>query len=493
MTIKSINPATLELVGEVEENTISEVRQTFIRARKVQKKWRKLPVEERAKRVAGVTKYIAEHFDDISELISKEVGKPPAEAFVAEVYGAIDSTFHYYNKAAEVLGQKEEIPLGMYESLNKQSYVVFKPVGVVAVIGPYNYPFIIPFEQITQSLMAGNAVIFKPSSDTILVGKKIQEFFDSTDLPIGLVQTVFGPGSTIGNLLVDEADTVIFTGSTETGKRIMKRAAETLTPVVLELGGKDAMVVFPDADIDRAVHAARWGVFTNSGQVCASVKRLYVHQDIKEEFTTRLVELTRQLRQGNPLETGIDVGAMVNEEQLKIVEEKVEKARQSGARILCGGRRNPDLEGYFYEPTVIDSVPNNAEIVQQEVFGPVLVVIPFKTEEEVIEMVNDNPYGLTSSVWTQDIERAERVALDLDTGTVMINEVVYTFALAATPWGGPKQSGLGRTHGHYGFQSVVRPLHVNIDQSKDLDPWWFEQLGEMVEGFREIARALVVK
>ncbi len=495
-TIPCINPATLEKIGEVKETPLDDIEKIFARARGAQQVWRKVPVMDRVRRVAHVTQYILPQFEVIAELISKQVGKPPAEAFIAEVYGAMDSTYHYFNIANDLLNQKEEIPLGLYNSLNKQSYLFYKPVGVVGVIGPYNYPFIIPFEQIVQALMAGNAVVFKPSSDTVLVGKKIQELFDATDLPKGLLTTVYGPGSTIGNAVVDRANLIVFTGSTDTGKHIMRRAADNLTPVILELGGKDAMVVFPDAHFERAVRAARWGVFNNSGQVCSSVKRLYLHVDIYDRFVARLVELTKELKQGNPLDPGVDIGAMVNKDQLKLVEDIVKQARTEGIKVLTGGRRNPDLKGYFYEPTILGPVKNDSIYAQKEIFGPVLVVIPFRTEEEVITMVNDNPYGLTASVWTTDINRGERMAQEIEAGTVMVNEVVYTFALAATPWGGPKKSGMGRTHGRLGFLSLTRPLHLNIDQSTEPDLWWTpydRDFQDVLRNFKEIAKSLVVK
>ena len=458
--IKSINPATLELIGEVEETSIEKLDQIFKDARAAQKNWAKVPLEERARRIVKVNEVISKQFDEIALLISKEVGKPPSEAFVNEVYGVVDSTFYYYTNVVDFLGSEEEISLGFYESLDKRSFILRKPIGVICVIGPYNYPFTIPFQQIVQSLMAGNSVVFKPSSETALVGKKIQEIFNAIDLPERLVQTVYGNGSKIGNPLIDNADKIIFTGSTATGKKIMQRGADTLTEVALELGGKAAMVVFPDANLERAVLAARWGAFTNSGQVCAAVKRLYLHEDIHDDFLENLINLTGKLKQDIPTKPNVDVGAMINEEQLNWVDKMVQVGINEGGKLLIGGRRNPNLKGYFYEPTILEAQDNKMHIVQEEIFGPVLVVLKFKSEDNVIEMVNDNQYGLVSSVWTNDIKFGKELAEELETGTVMINEVVYTFALAATPWGGVKNSGIGRTHGKFGFIETTRPLHI---------------------------------
>jgi len=494
--IKSINPATLELNGEVKETDLEKLDKIFENSRKAQKIWAKLPLKGRARKIIKVNEVISRQFDEISLIISKEVGKPPSEAFTNEVYGVVDSTFHYYISVEEILGKEEEIPLGFYESLDKRSILLYKPFGVICVIGPYNYPFTIPFQQIVQSLMAGNSVIFKPSSDTVLVGQKIQEIFNNINIPENLVQTVFGDGSKIGNSLIDKADKILFTGSTSTGKKIMQRAAQTLTEVSLELGGKSAMIIFPDADIERAVLAARWGVFTNSGQVCASVKRLYLHSDIYDTFLNKLIQLTKELKQGIPTEPGVDIGAMINEEQLNFVDKMVKIGVDEGAKILTGGQRNPNLKGYFYEPTILVDATNDMKVVQEEIFGPVLVVLKFADENEAIEMVNNNQYGLTSSIWTKDIKFGQKIAEEIDTGTVMINEVVYTFALASTPWGGTKNSGIGRSHGKLGFYEVVRPLHINIDQYKGPDLWWTpydNNYSNIVENFKNIAKSLVIK
>ena len=496
MKIISTNPATLEKNGEVDEISLEELKVCFKNAQVAQRKWEKIPLKQRVRAVVKVNEYLVEHMDDISLTITKEVGKPLNESFISEVYTAIDSTFYYYNNAENAIARKD-IELGLYSALNKRSYLIYKPAGVVVVIGPFNYPFIIPFEQIVQALIAGNAVIFKPSSDTVLVGQKVQEIFDKgTDLPEGLMQTVFGRGSTIGNSVVDLANRIVFTGSSETGKQIMRRAAERLTPVCLELGGKSSMIVLPDANIERAVLAARWGCFTNSGQVCSSVKRLYLHDSIKELFTSRLVALTKQLHQGNPLEEGIDIGAMVNETQLNKVLQMIEIAKKEGAKVLCGGRRNPALHGYFLEPTILINCRNDMQCVQSEVFGPVLPIISFKTPEEAIEMVNNSPFGLTDSIWTSDLAKGEALAAQVETGTVMINECVYTFGLAATPWGGVKSSGIGRTHGEFGFLEVMNPLHIHIDSSKAPDMWWMPydaSFANYMENFKTLVKSLVIK
>ncbi len=497
MVITSINPATLEKIGSVQETPLEALDGIFNESRAAQRKWRELDTTTRARIVVKVNEYLAERIEEICDLISRETGKPPLEALSSEVYGVMDSTFYYYTIAEQVLDKKEDIDLGFYNSLDKTSFLIYKPAGIVAIIGPYNYPFAIPMGQITQSIMAGNAVVFKPSSDTVLVGKQVQAVYDSIpDLPKGLVQTVYGSGSVIGNAMISRANRVLFTGSTETGKAIMRKAAETLTPVCLELGGKSEMIVLPDANLHRAALAARWGCFTNSGQVCSSVKRLYLHESIVDSFTAELVSLTKQLKQGNPLESNVDVGAMINEVQMNKVLKAIDDAKSEGAKVLCGGRRNPKLKGYFVEPTILGNCKNDMVCVQREIFGPVLPIITFKDEDMAIEMANASPYGLTSSIWTEDHENGVRLGRKLDTGTVMINEVVYTFALAQTPWGGPKASGIGRTHGKLGFMELVDPFHVHIDKFKEPDGWWMPydaSFVDLMENFKLIGKSLVVR
>jgi acyl-CoA reductase-like NAD-dependent aldehyde dehydrogenase len=228
----------------------------------------------------------------------------------------------------------------------------------------------------------------------------------------------------------------------------------------------------------------------------ASIKRLYLHSDIYDSFLTKLVQLTKELKQGIPTEPGVDIGAMVNEEQLNIVDKMVKIGVDEGAKVLTGGQRNPNLKGYFYEPTILANATNDMKVVQEEIFGPVLFVLKFTDINEVTEMVNNNQYGLTSCIWTKDVKFGQKIAEDIDTGTVMVNEVVYTFALASTPWGGTKNSGIGRSHGKLGFYDVARPLHINIDQYEGPDLWWMpydKNYQNLVENFKIIANSLVVK
>jgi len=303
---------------------------------------------------------------------------------------------------------------------------------------------------------------------------KLCDIFSRAGLSPGLLNVVTGDGST-GRALIDaQVDKIMFTGSVATGKRVAEAAAKYLTPVVLELGGKDPMIVLEDANIENAARAAVWGAFANSGQACASVERCYVQESIANKFIEQLVAETRALKQGLGTETGIDVGAMSNENQLQIVSDHVAEARQSGAKALTGGQRGTNLEGLFYEPTVLTNVDHDMTIMRDETFGPVLPVMTFTTEAEAIEFANDSVYGLTASVWTKDIAKGRRIAERIEAGTVMVNEVVYTHGIAQTPWGGVKQSGYGRTHGRMGLLELVHPQHIHVNRLSFLpDLWWF--------------------
>jgi succinate-semialdehyde dehydrogenase/glutarate-semialdehyde dehydrogenase len=279
----------------------------------------------------------------------------------------------------------------------------------------------------------------------------------------------------------------MFTGSVATGKRVAEAAAKYLTPVVLELGGKDPMVVLHDANLNIAARGAVWGAFANAGQACASVERCYVHESVASEFIDRVVKETRSLKQGAGAEA--DVGAMTNERQLHIVEDHVRDAEERGAKILTGGERVANGKGFFFAPTVLTNVDHSMTIMRDETFGPVLPIQTFKTEDEAIKLANDSVYGLTASVWTRDIARGRRLAEQIDAGTVMVNEVVYTHGIAQTPWGGVKQSGYGRTHGRMGLLELVTPQHIHVNRIWFLaDLWWYGYSAHAGELFNGLAR-----
>jgi succinate-semialdehyde dehydrogenase/glutarate-semialdehyde dehydrogenase len=340
-----------------------------------------------------------------------------------------------------------------------------------------------------MSLMAGNSVVLKPSELTPLTALKIKDVFMRAGLEDDLLQVVTGDGTTGAALVEAGIDKIMFTGSVATGKRVAEAAAKKLTPVVLELGGKDPMIVLKDADLETATSAAVWGAFSNSGQACASVERLYLHEQIAPQFIERLVEKTRALKQNVGTQDDTDIGAMSSERQVEIVSEHVNDARARGAHVLTGGKRPTSLSATFYEPTILTDVDHTMTIMREETFGPVLPVMTFKTEEEAIKLANDSQFGLTASVWTKHPRRGERIAERLEAGTVMVNEVLYTHGIAQTPWGGMKQSGLGRTHGRLGLLELVVPQHVHVNRLPRLrDMWWFSYTPRAARLFRGFAK-----
>jgi succinate-semialdehyde dehydrogenase/glutarate-semialdehyde dehydrogenase len=308
-------------------------------------------------------------------------------------------------------------------------------------------------------------------------------------LPENIVQVVTGDGRTGAALVESAPDKIMFTGSVATGKKIAEAAAKNLTPVVLELGGKDPMIVFADANLELAAGAAIWGAFCNSGQSCSSVERLYVEESVAEKLTRKIVEKTEKLNQNFGSEETTDIGAMSSERQLQTVENHVEDFRKNGAKILTGGKRNRNFAGTFYEPTVIAGATNEMRGMREETFGPTLPIATFKTEEEAIHLANESEFGLTASVWTRDLEKGKRVAKKIEAGTVCVNEVLYTHGIGQTPWGGFKNSGSGRTHGVEGLMELVQPQHIHVNHLAILpNAWWLPYSPQAVKTFKGFAK-----
>jgi succinate-semialdehyde dehydrogenase/glutarate-semialdehyde dehydrogenase len=456
------------------------------RARRAQPEWAKLSYRKRARFILRARELVLDQLEDIAKLISRETGKPATEAIAMEIVPTLD-LMHYFAKTTHRLLARPEIDIGQYNLMYRSSYIVYKPLGVVGIISPWNFPWATPLDEVVMALMAGNAVVVKPSELTPLTALKIGEIFKQAQLPEGLLEIVTGDGSTGAALVEAGVNKIMFTGSVNTGKRVAEAAAKHLTPVVLELGGKDPMVVLEDADLENAARAAIWGAFCNSGQACASIERCYVHESIAEKFTDLVVKETRLLKQGKASTEAIDIGAMTNERQLQIVEDHVGDAVERGAQVRTGGHRLNDSKGWFHQPTVVTGVDHSMKLMRDETFGPVLPIMTFKTDEEAIRLANDSIYGLTASVFTRDIGRGRRLAEQIDAGTVMINEVVYTHAVAQTPWGGVKQSGYGRTHGRLGLLELVSAQHVHVNgMPRIADVWWFpysKQAGALFRGF----------
>ena len=479
---------TGEEIGTARLTMPEDVARAVGRAREAQRDWAARSYRERGRLVMKVRKIILREMEAIALLISRETGKPVAEAIAMEITPTID-LMQYFARQAGALLQRERISVGLYAWMGRSSYMVYKPLGVVGIISPWNFPWATPLDEVVMALMAGNAAVLKPSELTPLTGLKIKDVFARAGLPEGLLQVVTGDGSTGAALVGAGVDKIMFTGSIATGKRVAEAAAKYLTPVVLELGGKDPMIVLEDANIDNAARGAIWGAFANSGQCCAAVERCYVHEGIAQQFIDAVVAETKRLRQMSGASPDADVGSMTSEQQLRIVERHVYEATARGAKALTGGERVADARGPFFQPTVLTDVNHEMEVMREETFGPVLPIMTFKTDDEAVRLANDSIYGLTASVWTGNISRGKRIAEGIDAGTVTINEVLYTHAIAQTPWGGVKQSGFGRTHGRAGLLELVSQQHIHVNRIPFLpDVWWFNYTPSAGRLFRGLAR-----
>jgi succinate-semialdehyde dehydrogenase/glutarate-semialdehyde dehydrogenase len=484
----STNPATGEENGRAPVTSPEEVARAVSRAREAQARWASRSFRERGRLMMQARRVILSNLDEIALLISRETGKPAAEAISMELVGVLDLMQYFARRTAALLWPKR-INVGQYGLMGRSSYEVYKPLGVIGIISPWNFPFATPLAEVVMALMAGNAVVLKPSELTPLSGLKIKEIFSGVGLDEEVLHVVTGDGSTGAALVGAGVNKILFTGSLATGKRVAEAAARSLIPVVLELGGKDPMIVLEDADITNAAMGAIWGAFANCGQACASVERCYVQEPIAPQFIEAVTAITKSLTQGIGTEPSVDVGSMSSERQLLTVERHVDEAVGKGAIVNIGGHRREDLEGPFFPPTILTNVNHDMTIMREETFGPVLPIMTFQTDDEAVQLANDSIYGLTASIWTRNIERGRRLAAKIDAGTVMVNEVMYTHSVAQTSWGGVKQSGIGHTHGRAGLLELVYGQHIHVNRWSFLpDLWWFNYGPNAGRLFRRFAR-----
>lgn len=444
--IISINPATGQEIGRTPVCTPEEVKEIVRKAHLAQKEWWDLGVKGRLAHFKKLKGEINRRFDEIVQTISESCGKSPFEAAMI-IPNAIE-IIAFYRKIAKRLAKPKRVSSGLL--MHKSAYINHLPLGVAGIISPWNFPFQLAMAQTVPALMAGNAVVMKPSEYTTKVGVLIQDIFHQAGFPKDLVGLCPGYGAT-GAALIDAGINIVsFTGSTATGRKVAEHTGRNLLPTILELGGKAAFIVCDDADLEQTASGAVWAGFCNAGQVCVSGDRFYVTEKNAEKFTQLVVEKAKKLRQGPPPKVWYegelnDIGSMTMPAQLDIVSRLVNEAVEKGANVLCGGKANRQEGGHFFEPTVLSQVTEDMEIRQTETFGPVIAISVVANEEEAIRLANQTHYGLTNTIWTQDTQKGLRYARRLESGSVMINDAILIAACPPIPFGGTKQSGIGRT------------------------------------------------
>ncbi|MGQ5635583.1 MULTISPECIES: succinic semialdehyde dehydrogenase [unclassified Streptomyces] len=469
-------PFTGEKLADLPESTPEDVQKAFEAARAAQTVWEKTPVRQRAAVLLRFHDLVLERQAEVLDLIQLETGKARLHAH-EEVQAVAVAARHYGRKAPAYLRPKRHT--GAVPTLTKVTEIRH-PRGVVGQIAPWNYPLELSVGDALPAFAAGNAVVMKPDTETCLTALWARDLLIEAGLPEGVFQVVLGDGPVVGPEVVRHADYVSFTGSTRTGREVAQGAAARLVGVSLELGGKNAMLVLDDADIEKAAAGAVRACFSSAGQLCISIERLYVHESVADAFLERFAARTKAMRLGNSLAYGADMGSLVGERQLKTVQRHVEEAVAKGAKVIAGGVARPDIGPYFFEPTILDGVESSMSVCEEETFGPVVSVYRFKSDDEAVERANATPYGLNASVWTKNARRGREVAARLRTGTVNVNEgYAPAYGSVQSPMGGMKDSGLGRRHGSEGILKYTEAQTVAQQRLLPMAP----SLGMTDEGY----------
>ena len=453
-TLEVLNPATEDVIGLVPACGKDELDQAVAAARRAFKDWRKTSAEERQKVVMGISAAIKENADELFRLLTSEQGKPHAQA-QQEIYGAAGlAAAQAQLKLDDVINQDDD------ERLSRTRRV---PVGVVGGIVPWNFPVMMAIQKIVPALISGCTIVLKPSPFTPLTTLRIAELIKDV-VPAGTVNIITGEDS-LGPLITEhpDIDKITFTGSTATGKKIMEGASVDLKRITLELGGNDASIVLPDADVEKVAEQLFWSSFSNAGQICIAAKRIYIHEDIYDELSAAIAEYAKNVTVGDGSQQGTGVGPIQNKKQFDRVCELIEDAKDNGYKFLVGGDVDPSGTGYYVPITILDNPPEDSRIVAEEQFGPVMPLMKFSTEEEVVERANNSEYGLAGAVWTKDTDKGVAIAEQLETGTVWINEFLHISPMA--PFGGHKQSGFGAEYGLEGLKEFTYPQVITVKRN----------------------------
>ena len=467
--LRLANPATLAPIGEFEVQDAADVKAAIERARKAQPLWAELSFEERGRHLERAIRMILTRQEDIVDVIVAETGKPRVEALAAELLPACDAIQFYAKRAKRILADRTT-PLHLLRT--KKLKITYKPLGVVGIITPWNSPLLLVLNPTVQALMAGNAVVLKPSEVTPFSGRLVEGLLSDAGLPEGVFNLVLGDAETGAALVEEGVDKIFFTGSVGTGRQVAEACGRNLVPCTLELGGKSPMIVCADADLERAARGAVFGAFANSGQARTSTERVYVVDEVADEFTHRCVAETGRLRQG--AEGEFDVGAITWPGQIETIEEHVRDAVAKGARVLTGGRRNPDQPGLFYEPTILTNVNHDMAVMRDETCGPVLPIMRVSDEDAALRLVNDSRFGLSANVWTRNRYKGTEFAGAIESGCAVVNDCMLTYGATEAPFGGVKDSGIGRVNGEMGLKSYCHTQSIVINRlGGRTEPLWY--------------------
>jgi aldehyde dehydrogenase (NAD+) len=461
-------------------------QRAFTRARHGQRSLRRLTLTQRLRCLSDLKRIILARREAIIDRIQQDTGKSRSDALISEIFGVLDNLAWLERYAPKSLAdRKEHTPIAL---MGKTSWTWYEPLGTILIISPWNYPFYQAIVPIACAFAAGNTVVYKPSEWTPLEGL-VEDLLADAQFAPNWVQVVYGDGTVGSELIEQKPDRIFFTGSTRTGRKVLAQAAPHLIPVELELGGKDAMIVFEDVNIERAAAGAAWGALTTTGQSCTSVERVYVQESIYDAFKAALVREVERLKQEIDRDGNADLGAMTTDFQVQIVARHLEDAKAKGALVLTG--KSWDGTSRLIPPMVIDRVTNEMLLAREETFGPVIPLFSFRDEEDAIRLANDSEYGLTASVWTKDLERATRVSRALEVGGVSINNVMATEANPALPFGGVKNSGFGRYKGEHGLHAFCNVKSVLVDKdSAKIEANWYPYTKEKYRLFTELTVSL---
>ncbi|MCB9728732.1 MAG: aldehyde dehydrogenase family protein [Deltaproteobacteria bacterium] len=480
------SPVDLAPLGEFDVANAEDVAKALTRARKAQSRWALTSLKDRAAMMDRLLGVLLARQDAIVARVMGETGRSRMETFFMEIFAACDTVNFHARRGPKILADQS---VGLHLLRMKKAKIVYRPLGVVGIITPWNGPFILSLNPTVQAVMAGNAVIIKPSEVTPFSGQLVEDLFREAEFPEHLVQVLLGDGETGAALCEAGVDKISFTGSVATGRKVGETCGRNLIPCTLELGGKDPMLVCADADLERAAGGAVFGAFMNAGQYCSSTERVYVVDAVADRFTDLVVEKTRALKLGT--EGDFDLGPFIASGQIDIVERHVADAVEKGARVLCGGKRNEQLGPYFYEPTVLTGVTHAMAIVREESFGPLLPIIRCDNEEEAVRMANDTTYGLGANVWSRDKARAERIGRRMDAGSVCINDASVTYGALEVPFGGRKSSGVGSVNGAEGLRAYCHAQPIITDRfGLKAEQIWYPYTQEKLEGMQKALKIM---